>query len=251
MECDGAEKIMEIKRFFVTPDAVRGDEAVIDGDEFVHLTKVLRYKPGYRLTVCTGDGSELDCTLVCVGADSAVARIDARRDGKAELPYKVTLFQALPKGDKLSYIVQKCVELGATEIVPFLSERTEETKFNRERMSRVATEACKQCGRCVRCEIGELTDFDGVLSRLDDFDLVVMPYEHAQRGRIGDVEGLAEARKIALIIGSEGGFAPSEAKRAAARGAVTVTLGERILRCETAGLVALAVVNYERGELGR
>ena len=138
---------MEIRRFFADASDVCGDEVTIGGDEFVHMTKVLRHKPGYKIVVCPGDGSELDCTLTSIGADSALAHIDGRRRGAAELPYRVTLFQALPKGDKLSYIVQKCVELGAARIVPFLSERTEETKFNRPRMERVAIEACKQCGR--------------------------------------------------------------------------------------------------------
>ena len=251
MARDGVETGMEIRRFFADVSDVYGDEVTIGGDEFVHMTKVLRHKPGYKIVVCPGDGSELDCTLTSIGADSAVARIDGRRRGAAELPYRVTLFQALPKGDKLSYIVQKCVELGAARIVPFLSEHTEETKFNRARMQRVAIEACKQCGRCVRCEVGELTDFDGVLSRIADAELAIMPYEHARDGRMGDVPGLHEAKDIALIIGSEGGFAPGEVERAIAAGAKTVTLGERILRCETAGLVALAIVDYERGELGK
>ena len=248
---DGVEKSMDIRRFFIDAADVRDGEAVIGGDEFVHLTKVLRYKAGYKLIACPGDGSELDCTLISVGADHAIAKIDAVRRGEAELPYRVTLFQALPKGDKLSFIVQKCVELGVSEVVPFLSERTEETKYNRERMSRVAVEACKQCGRCARCDVGGLTDFDGVLGRFNDFDLVIMPYEDARVGRIGDVPGLKEARSIALVIGSEGGFAPDEAKRALEIGAKMVTLGRRILRCETAGLVALALIDYERGELGR
>lgn len=242
---------MEIRRFFVPPSAVHGDEVSITGEEFEHLSRVLRYKVGYRLTVCPGNGEELDCTLTEISQDGAVAHIDGRRIGESELPYSVTLFQALPKGDKTAYIVQKCTELGAAEIVPFTSARTEETKYNRARMRRVAAEACKQCGRSVLCEVGELTDFTDVLSRAAGFDVAVMPYELEPSGRIGDMKGLDRASKIALIIGSEGGFTPEEAEAARAAGVRTVSLGRRILRCETAGLVALAVINYEKGELGR
>ena len=99
--------------------------------------------------------------------------------------------------------------------------------------------------------MGELTDFTDVLSRAAGFDVAVMPYELEQSGRIGDVKGLDRASKIALIIGSEGGFTPEEAEAARAARVMTVSLGRRILRSETAGLVALAVINYEKGELGR
>lgn len=242
---------MEIRRFFVQPQDVSDGSVVIEGEEFAHLTRVLRYKTGYRLIACPGDGRELCCTLTEIGADRAVAKIDEVRDGQAELPYRVTLFQALPKGDKMSFIVQKSVELGVSEIVPFTSRNTEETKFNRARMQRVAVEACKQCGRCARCEIGELVGFDDVLASLGGFDVAVMPFEHAEKGKMGDVVGLCAAKNVALIIGSEGGFDSSEVEAAVAHGAQTITLGKRILRCETAGVVALALLDYERGELGR
>ena len=240
---------MEIRRFFASPGDIAGDKIFVSGEEFSHM-KVLRQKVGYKVVVCTGDGKDYEGTIIELKTDCAVVKVDDVKDNENDPTVEVTLFQALPKGDKTSLIVQKCTELGAVRIVPFLSEFTEEEKFNRERMQRVAKEACKQCGRSLVCEVGELCGFSDMLDGLKDYDLVIMPYENAPSGRIGDVKGLRTAKKIAVIIGSEGGFSEREVSLAKERGAVIVSLGKRILRCETAGLVAIALIGYERGELG-
>lgn len=243
------EELMEIRRFFASPDDVAGDRIYITGDEYAHM-KVLRQKVGYKVVVCTGDGKDYEGTIQEMGADGAYVRVDNVSGNANDPVLDVTLFQALPKGDKMSFIVQKCTELGARRIVPFLSAYTEETKYNCERMQRVAKEACKQCGRSLVCDAGELTDFDGVISALGGYDCVIMPYENATCGRTGDVKGLDTAKKIAVIIGSEGGFSREEVDKAVSAGAQIVSLGKRILRCETAGMVAIALIAYERGELG-
>ncbi len=240
---------MEIRRFFASPGDIAGDKIFVSGEEFSHM-KVLRQKVGYKVVVCTGDGKDYEGTIIELKTDCAVVKVDDVKDNENDPTVEVTLFQALPKGDKMSLIVQKCTELGAVRIVPFLSEFTEEEKFNRERMQRVAKEACKQCGRSLVCEVGELCRFSDMLDGLKDYDLVIMPYENAPSGRIGDVKGLRTAKKIAVIIGSEGGFSDREVSLAKERGAVIVSLGKRILRCETAGFVAIALIGYERGELG-
>lgn len=240
---------MEIRRFFASPRDISGDKIFISGEEFSHM-KVLRQKVGYKVVVCTGDGKDYEGTVSEINADNAVVKVDAIKDNKNDPALDITLFQALPKGDKMSLIVQKCTELGARKIVPFLSEFTEETKFNRDRMQRVAKEACKQCGRSLICEVGKLCSFSDIPDMLKDYDLVIMPYENATCGKTGDVKGLKEARKIAVIIGSEGGFSEKEVSLAKECGAEIVSLGRRILRCETAGLVTIALIAYERGELG-
>lgn len=240
---------MEIRRFFASAGDVAGDRIYISGDEYAHM-KVLRQKVGYKVVVCTGDGKDYEGTIEEIGRDRAVVRIENVSENANDPALDITLFQALPKGDKMSFIVQKCTELGARGIVPFLSAYTEETKYNMERMQRVAKEACKQCGRSLLCDAGELTDFVGVIRLLCDYDLVIMPYENATCGRMGDVRGLKSAKKIAVIIGSEGGFSQEEVQKAKNAGAQIVSLGKRILRCETAGLVAISLIAYERGELG-
>lgn len=244
------EELMEIRRFFALPEDIAGDKIYISGEEFSHM-KVLRQKVGYRVVVCTGDGKDYEGTVSEIKADQAVIKIDDVKDNENDPAFDITLFQALPKGDKMSLIVQKCTELGARKIIPFLSEFTEETKFNLERMQRVAKEACKQCGRSLICEVGELCSFSDVPDMLKDYDCVIMPYENATTGNIGEVKGLDKARRIAVIIGSEGGFSEKEVDLAKKSGAEIVSLGKRILRCETAGLVTIALIAYEKGELGR
>ena len=244
------EGLMEIRRFFASQDDVCGDRITVSGEEFAHMTKVLRQKKGYRVVVCTGDGKDYEGIIESIEKDRAVVVVGRVSDNACDPTLDVTLFQALPKGDKMSFIVQKCTELGARAIVPFLSDFTDEDKYNRERMQRVAKEACKQCGRSLLCEVGELTDFDSVVARFGKYDCVIMPYENATFGRIGDVKGLDTAKKIAVVIGSEGGFSAKEVAAAKSAGAQIVSLGKRILRCETAGLVAITLIGYERGELG-
>lgn len=241
---------MEIRRFFVPQEDICGNKIYIKGEEFSHMTRVLRQKKGYSVIVCSGDGKDYCGIISEIYKDYAVVDVERVEDNANDPVLDVTLFQALPKGDKMSFIVQKCTELGARRIVPFLSDFTEEEKFNLDRMQRVAKEACKQCGRSLCCEVDSLTDFDDVLARLKDYDCVIMPYENATCGRTGDVKGLDSARRIAVIIGSEGGFSEREVNAAKQKGAQIVSLGKRILRCETAGLVTIALIAYERGELG-
>ena len=242
---------MEIRRFFVPQEDVCGNKIYVRGEEFVHMTKVLRQKKGYKVVVCSGDGKDYMGRIAEISKDHAVIEVESVKDNDNDPSLDITLFQALPKGDKMSFIVQKCTELGARKIVPFLSDYTEEDKFNRDRMQRVAKEACKQCGRSLSCEIGELCTFCDVVAAFGGYDCVIMPYENATCGKVGDVKGLMTAKKIAVVIGSEGGFSDREVSAAKDAGAQIVSLGKRILRCETAGLVTIALTDYERGELER
>lgn len=240
---------MEIKRFFADKADLNDGRIIIDGEEFLHLTKVLRYKTGYKVIVNTDDDKDYHGVISEIRKDCAVVQIQEIKDNDCKTRAEVTLFQALPKGDKLDYIVQKCVELGVKRIVAFTSSYTNETKFNPTRQNRIALEACKQCGRSLKCTVDGLTDFDGVLAALKEYDTVIMPYEHATKGSMAKVSGIQAGKKIALIIGSEGGFSQDEVQRAKDVGAQIVSLGKRILRCETAAVIAAGLVMYELGEL--
>ncbi len=243
---------MEIRRFFVPNEAAYDNYITIDGDQFIHMTKVLRYKVGYELILCLDDGLDYHCTIMEIDKKSAKARIDLVEKNNA-VPYtKITLYQALPKGDKLDLITQKCTELGIYAIKPFTSRYTNETKFNLDRIKKIGLEACKQCGRGKLPIIGELTDFDTMLEDAMKNDILIMPYENAQFGKISSIRNLKKAKTIGIIIGSEGGFAEEEVKKAKKEAkAKIVSLGNRILRCETAAIVANTLVMYEIGELSK
>lgn len=240
---------MEIKRFFADKSDYSDGKIVISGEEFLHLTKVLRYKTGYKAIVNLDDENDYIGTLEGIYKDYAVIKVDEIKQNPCKTRAEVTLFQALPKGDKLDYIVQKCVELGVKKIAPFTSAYTNETKFNLTRQNRIALEACKQCGRSLKCEVLPLASFEEILKELSGYDTVIMPYEHATRGSMAKVKGIEAGKKIALIIGSEGGFATEEVEAAKEKGAQIVSLGKRILRCETAAVIAAGLVMYELGEL--
>ncbi|MDE7348311.1 MAG: 16S rRNA (uracil(1498)-N(3))-methyltransferase, partial [Clostridia bacterium] len=208
---------MEIKRFFADLKDFDGRYILVSGEEYTHMSKVLRHKVGYRIIVNLDDGKDYHCTITEMNKDYAKVEVDEIVDNECKASASVTLFQALPKGDKLDLITQKCVELGVEKIVPFLSQFTNENKFNLQRLNRIALEACKQCGRARSAQVGELVDFDGLLSALEEYDTIILPYEHAKVGKISDVRGLEKGKKIALIIGSEGGFAQEEVDKIVAK----------------------------------
>lgn len=237
---------MEIRRFFVTNSDISGNLVTLCGDEFLHMTKVLRYKVGYKAVILANDGVERLCTVSEISKDYATLTIDEEKvvDGKKS---KLTLCAGLLKNNKLDFVVQKGVELGVDEIIPFTSANTAENKFNRERAEKIALESAKQCGSVYLSKIGELKTFDEVVKSFSDFDEVIFAYEYEKNVRLRDI-GL-HAGNILLVVGAEGGFTPEEVEKATANGAKIITLGKRILRAETASIVLSALTLDNLGEL--
>lgn len=238
---------MEIRRFFVEPKAINGNLVRVTGEEFLHMTKVLRYKLGYQAIVCCDDGKERLCTVRIIGKDFAELTIDDVKTVDSKR-VKFTLFAGLLKNNKLDFTIQKCVELGVDEVIPFTSANTAETKFNAERGNKIVVESAKQCGSAYLTKIGEICTLDKVFSTFKKFDKVIFAYEGEKSHKIKDVD-FGDCKKIALVVGAEGGFTPEEAETAAKKGAEVVTLGKRILRAETAGIVASALTLDALGEL--
>lgn len=239
---------MEIKRFYASGDPASG-KLYIEGEELCHLSKVLRYKAGYKAVACTGDGWDYTCTVESVERDIAVLKVDGKQPCEGDPEFEVTLFQSQPKSAKVDFIVQKAVELGAGRIVFFTSRYSAEEKFNLRRAEKIAAEACKQCGRSRLVAIDFEEGFEKALD-MCTAERVVMPYERAVGGNMHAALSGSGNCAVDLIIGSEGGFSEEEALLAKERGARLISLGKRILRCETAAAVALALVQYERGQLG-
>lgn len=237
---------MEIRRFFVNPhDVCANGDVVVRGDEFAHMTKVLRYKVGFKAIVCANDGIERFCTISSIDKDKAILTIDEQKV-QDKKNVRVTLFAGLLKNNKLDFAIQKAVELGIDEVIPFLSHNTAETKFSVERANKIALEAAKQCGSAYLTEVKDVCDFDDVIDSLKNFDNVLFAYENEKKNRIKDCD--LSGRNIALIIGAEGGFTEDEASNAHKSGAQIVTLGRRILRAETASIVASALLLDALGE---
>ncbi len=236
---------MELKRFFAPQSALTNDVITISGDEFYHLFKVLRHKEGYKIIVSLEDGKDYYCTITRMYKDYCEAKVDEVKDNPCISDITLTLFQALPKGNKIDFVIQKCVELGVTEIKPFISQYVNETKFNLDRNQRIAIEASKQSCRSIKCEVSDVISFEEMLNQLANYDLVIFAYEKATTGKIGSIPQLKTSKRIAYIIGSEGGFLEDEVTQILNRGAYMITLGSHILRTETASIVVAAIINYE------
>ena len=229
---------MEIRRFFVNPSDINGNTVTLRGDEFYHMTKVLRYKEGYKAVILANDGIELHSTVTSIGKDKATLTIDERKVVDVKNA-KVTLFAGLLKNNKLDFVVQKGVELGVDVIVPFISQNTAETKFNLDRANKIALESAKQCGSVYLSKVEDLTDYNTMLSDFASFDKVIFAYEDEKQTRIADA--VECGKNVAIIVGPEGGFTPLEVQKAKENGAEIVTLGRRILRAETASIVSLTL----------
>ncbi len=237
---------MEIKRFFVDPCCVKDGKVYVEGSTYKHLALVLRAKVGYKVIICVNDGKELNCTIESISKDNAILNVDSEKIADAR-KVGVTLYAALLKNSKLDYVIQKAVELGVKDFVPFTSKRTVETKFNIERARTIALESAQQCGSSFLTNIHEPISFEELLTKLNNHEISILAYEDENKATISSV--LKEETDIALVVGPEGGFETEEVESVKKIGAKVVTLGKRILRADTASIVFSALVLNARGEL--
>lgn len=236
-----------MRRFFT--DKISKPEMLLGGAEHKHLAGVLRARVGEDVIVCTGDGIDYVYKIKSIDKRAAVLSYESESRNDTETDTHLTVFFAMLKGDKSELVVTKLTELGVKHIVPFVSEFTVKTGEKIDRMKRAALEACKQCGRAVIPDISDVISFKDVLSRVHDYDKVVFAYEgaYADGKRLRDVLDGKEKR-VALIVGAEGGFSGNEVSALVGEDIPAVTLGKRIMRAETASIAAAAVILYICGE---
>ncbi len=240
-------------RFFIAGTNLAGGMAILRGRDAEHV-RVLRLRPGEELTVCDGEGTDYRCRLVSSDKEQAEAEVLEVVRCPAEPSVAVTVLCGLPKGDKTDYIIQKCVEAGASEIAFFRSDRCvarpESPEKKLERWQRIAEEAAKQSGRGIIPAVKWAGDLAGALDLAVKKDLALFLYETGEREALDQVlEANKDVKTAALITGPEGGFAEFEAKLAKIAGLHLCSMGERILRCETAPVVAVTALMYATGNL--
>lgn len=239
-------------RFFV--ESLAGDPIVIEGGDARHIALSLRMKQGEELILCDGKGTEAVCAVASVCPESVVLDVKERRASETEPKTRVTLYQALPKADKMEYIVQKAVELGVYRIVPVLTSRCisrpdEKTAAKkRERLCKIAAEAAKQSGRGIIPEVDGVLTFKNAVKEMSTAGLPIFFFEHASLPLRKYMEKYTGG-DIAVMVGAEGGFSDEEAAFAEENGLLSASLGPRILRCETAPVAALAAIMYAAGEM--
>ena len=240
-------------RFFVEEPAMGEDSITITGGDVNHIKNVLRMSVGDKICVINGQNNkEYYCEITAVGNDVVDTRICEIRESDQELGNEIVLFQGLPKSDKMELIIQKAVELGVHTIVPVSTDRTvvkldaKKEANKRKRWMSISESAAKQSGRLRIPEVTPVVSYREALEMAKKMDVRLIPYELA--------EGMEKTRElmssiqpgqsVAVFIGPEGGFESSEIEKAMEIGAWPITLGKRILRTETAGLVTLAMLVY-------
>ncbi|MBI4498389.1 MAG: 16S rRNA (uracil(1498)-N(3))-methyltransferase [Chloroflexi bacterium] len=240
-------------RFFVTPEAIAGGRLTLAGDQARQVARVLRLAPGDRITVLDNSGQEYVVELTAVRPDAAQGRVVTVTPAPTEPALHLTLYQALLKADKFEWVLQKGTEVGISAFVPVWAERSilplEAAEKKLGRWTAVLQEAAEQAHRA---RLPVLGDPIPLRQAFHDRALpVLLPWEGEQcRGLRTALEALGPVERLGLVIGPEGGFAEREVEAAVAAGALPVSLGPRILRAETAGLVAAAAILYHYGQWG-
>ena len=230
-------------RFFVPPFA--GDTAVLTGEDAHHLAKVLRARVGEAVDLCDGEGTDYRCVVHSFSPQSVTLQVVERTPSRGELPRRVTLYQALCKGDKMEQILQKAVELGVGRMVPVITARCvslpdrRSLEKKRERWQKIALAAAQQSGRGLVPSVEPALSFGEAVAAMAREDAILF-YEKATRP-LGELLR-REGGPLSIMTGPEGGFAEEEARTAAEAGIALCSLGPRILRCETAPLAALAII---------
>ena len=244
-------------KFFVTSEDIHQEEIKIMGKDVNHIKNVLRKKIGEELTICNQDiSTDYLCKIIGMEEDRIQCHIIKQLETNSEANIKVSIFQGLPKADKMEWVIQKAVELGVYDITPIEMKRcvvklTDKDKIKKlQRWQKIAEVAAKQSGRNRIPPINKIQSIKNICNLCSDYDIVIVAYENEKENKLKyELQKLkdlpTEDFKIAVLIGPEGGIDASEIQWLKEKGAKIVTLGNRILRTETVALNVLSVIMYE------
>jgi 16S rRNA (uracil1498-N3)-methyltransferase len=247
-----------LRRFFVEELTVKTGALVLRGAEANHIRTVLRMVPGDRLTLIDSKGARVDAVIVSADRREVMVSLEKPLPSPPPSPVEITLCQALLRSHSMDLIIQKTSELGVDRILPFVSERTivkpdEETVVNKLRHWReIALGATKQSGRMKPAEIGALCTFGELMDRWKGEEVlkIILWEEESMESLKTFLRSLQPPKKAIGVVGPEGGFSTGELKKAKSAGFVSASLGQRILRSETAAVTLTALLQYEWGDLG-
>lgn len=242
-----------MRRLFL--NTLLSEEFTITGDDAKHLLYSMRVRPEQIFTIVDRDGEVAQAKIIACTIDTVRMKFLHYTDNADTEPqFDVVLAQCLPKGDKMEYIVQKAVELGVRSIVPVLSQHCivkydiKKKLQRRQKWQKIADEAAKQCGRTIKPEIESIIDFKQLIEKYKDHTRLIC-YEAENKSLIKDVLQSLNSDKYLILIGPEGGFSKDEAELGIKNGFLSISLGRRILRTETASLAILSMLMYEKNGL--
>ena len=236
--------------FFVNDNEIEDSIIKITGENLKHIKNVLRMKSGEKIFVCNKQTAESYLTEIeSIENDLIVCRIIEKNDS-TESPIKVTIYQGIPKSDKMEYIIQKAVELGVYRIVPtemkycIAKIKDEDKKINR--WQAISEAAAKQSKRNIIPKVERMRTFKQLCEEIKEYDLVILAYENSENINLKDIlKEQKKSKNMAIIIGPEGGISQEEAEELTNEGAKSVLIGKRILRTETASIAILSMLTYE------
>lgn len=249
-------------KFFVKQKQINEDIIKIQGQDVNHIKKVLRAKIGDELQICNSqNGENFLCDIEEIRSEDILCKIKQKIEEKVESNIEVTVFQGLPKADKMEYIIQKSVELGVYDITPVEMKRCvvkldEKDKNKKQlRWQKISEVAAKQCGRDIIPQINKIINIKNICELIKKYDIVLVAYENEKQNTLKEQLNLIKEKmeklksdeliKIGIVIGPEGGLEEQDVENLKVNGAKIITLGKRILRTETVALNVLSVIMYE------
>ncbi len=248
-------------KFFVRQNQVDDGKIVINGQDVKHIRNVLRAKVGEELEICNSEtGENFLCSILEFNKDKIWCNIEQKIQEETESNVKVTIFQGLPKADKMEYIIQKSVELGVYDITPVDMKRCvvklDEKNANKkiERWQKISEVAAKQCGRNIIPQINNVINIKKLCEIVENYDIVLVAYENEENNSLKNelsqikstiINNQSQELKIGIVIGPEGGLEKQDVENLKRSGAKIITLGKRILRTETVALNVLSIIMYE------
>ena len=247
-------------KFFVTQEQVKNDTIEIVGKDVNHIKNVLRQKIGDKITICNNDTlQDYECEISKIEENKIYCDIKETLNTSSESNVKVTIFQGLPKADKMELVIQKSVELGVFDITPVEMKRCvvklkeNDKKKKIERWHKIAEVAAKQSGRNQIPKINDIIQIKNICQEMEKYDIVLVAYEKEENNTLKQVLKQLKEReysnlKIGVVIGPEGGIEQQEIEMLKENGAEIITLGKRILRTETVALNVLSILMYELEE---
>lgn len=247
-------------KFFVDKEQILDNKIIINGQDVNHIKRVLRAKIGDELQICNSqNGDNFLCDIEKINNEEILCSIKQKVEENAESNVEVTIFQGLPKADKMEYIIQKSVELGVCDITPVEMKRCV-VKLNEKdkckkiiRWQKISEVAAKQCGRDLIPKINDIINLKKLYNLIDNYDIVLVAYENEKentlREQLEKIKDKANVNniklKIGVVIGPEGGLEEEDVESLKNSGAEVITLGKRILRTETVALNVLSIIMYE------
>ena len=248
-------------KFFVDKNQISDNNIEIIGKDVNHIKNVLRKKENDKLTVvCKENNKNYIVQIEDINDENKIiSKIIEEKEGNSESNISIHIFQGLPKSDKMELIIQKCTELGVTDITPVIFKRSvvkldeKDKEKQKIRWQKIAEVAAKQCERDNILEVHDVININELSNKLSDFDKAFIAYEKeedrflkSELREINDTDNI----NIAVIIGPEGGIDENEIEQLVENGAISISLGKRILRTETAPIVLSSIIMYELGDIG-